>query len=160
MKKRINDYISKYLHKHNGHEGKYESFAMFIEDFFQNMEEEYDDVREAFYDELENFTEEVDEEMAHAIVNNLKRKDGTHSGAKWNMEEVESVCKQYDIKNKVEAIGKHYDPLKFWVSMNYVYAVHYNINRNLSGYVDLAIDEMTNKNICFDDLVKHVFKKM
>jgi hypothetical protein len=160
MKKRINDYISKYLHKHIGHEGKYESFAMFIEDFFQNMEEEYDDVREAFYDELENFTEEVDEEMAHAIVDNLKRKDNTHSGAKWSMEEVETVCKQYDVKNKIESVGKHYDMLRFWISMNYVYAVHYNINRNLSGYVDLAIDEMTNKNMCFDDLVKHVFRKM
>jgi hypothetical protein len=58
------------------------------------------------------------------------------------------------------ASGKTYDCLKFWVAMNYVYAVHYNINRTINGYIELAIDELTNRNICFDDLVKRISKKI
>lgn len=158
--KRINEYIKKYLHKHSGHEEKMSHFADFIDGFFNSMDEEHMDIKEAFYEELEDFTEEVDEDMARAIINNLKKKDGAHVGMKWSMEEVESVCKQYDVRNKVEALGKHYDPVKFWLSMNYVYAVHCSVNRSTTGYVDLAIDEMTNKNICFDSLFKHVFKKI
>lgn len=160
MKKKINNYIKHYLDKHSGHPEKVEGLAMFIEDFFHNMDEDYEDIKEAFYDELENFTVEVDEDMARAIVENLKKKDGTHSGMKWSMDEIDSVCKQYDVKNKVESLGKHYELMKFWVSMNYVYAVHFSVNRSIAGYVDLAIDEMTNKNFCFNDLVKHVFKKI
>lgn len=160
MKKKINEYVNHYIMKHLDHEEKIHNFSLFIEDFFCSMDEEYSDVKEAFYEELENFTEEIDEEMARAIVENLKRKDSTHSGMKWSVDEVDSVCKQYDVRTKVEALGKRYDPLKFWLSMNYVYAVHYSINRSTVGYIDLAIDEMTNKNICFDDLIKHVFKKI
>lgn len=160
MKKKINEYVKHYIDKHSGHEEKIHGFAMFLEDFFCNMSEEYYDVKEAFFDELENFTEEIDEEMATAIVQNLKKRDGSHVGMKWSMEEVEAVCKQYDVRNKVEMLGKHYEPMKFWLSMNYVYAVHNSINRTTPGYVDLAIDEMTNKNICFDSLFKHIFKKI
>lgn len=160
MKKKINEFIKHYLDKHSGHDEKIEGFAMFIENFFCEMDEEYEDVKEAFFDELENFTEEIDEEMATAIVQNLKRKDGSHAGMKWTVEETESVSKQFDAKGKIEALGKHYDKLKFWIAMNYVFASHYNINRSTSGYIELAIDELTNKNICFDDLAKHVFKKL
>ena len=91
---------------------------------------------------------------------NLKRKDGTRSGIKWTKDEVASVAGQYDVKSKVEAAGKKYDPLYFWFAMNYVYAVHNNTNRTLNGYVELAVDEITNKNICFHDVIKRIFKKI
>lgn len=160
MKKKINEHIHHYLTKHSGNDEKIQNFAFFIESFFHDMDEDYSDIKEAFCEELEDFTDEVDESMVTAIVENLKRKDSIHSGVKWTIEETETVCKQYDVKNKVESLGKRYDPLKFWLSMNYVYAVHFSINRSVTGYVDLAIDEMTNKNICFDDVVKRMFKKI
>lgn len=160
MGKKINEYVNHYIMKHIDHEEKLNGFADFIHDFFNNMDDEYSDVKEAFYEELEEFTEEVDEEMAKAIVENLKKKDGTHSGMRWSMEETDSVSKQFDVKGKVELLGKRYDPMMFWVAMNYVYAVHCSVNRSTTGYVDLAIDEITNKNMCFDGLVKHMFKKI
>jgi hypothetical protein len=160
MKKRINEYVTRYITKHHDNEEKLNHFAVFIEDFFQHMDEEYEDIKEAFYDELEEFTDEVDEEKLRAIVLNLKKKDGAHSGMKWSPEEVDSVAKQYEVESKIVAHGKHYDLHKFWFAMNYVYAVHCNVNRTVNGYVDLAVDEYVNKNICLDDLVKRVFKKI
>jgi hypothetical protein len=76
------------------------------------------------------------------------------------LEEVESVAKQYDVKSKFEGTGKQCDLMKFWVAMNYVYASHYSINRTINGYIDLAVDELTNKNICFDSLLKKIFEKI
>lgn len=160
MKKKVSEYITKYLKKHHDHEEKVHEFATFVENFFQEMDEEFNDVRHAFYDELESFTDEIDEEMVFAIIENLKRKDGTVSGLKWTKEETETVCRQFDVKTKIESHGKHYEPLKFWLAMNYVYAVHFSVNRTTNGYIDLAIDELTNKNICFDDLVRKVFEKI
>lgn len=98
--------------------------------------------------------------MISEIVENLKQKDGTVVGAKWTMEDTESVAKQYDAKNKIQAVGKKYDTLRFWLALNYVYATHYSPSRTINGYVDLAVDEYTNKNICFDTLIKKIFEKM
>jgi hypothetical protein len=160
MKKSISEKINHYLKRHANNDEKMAEFSEFIEAFFHGMEEEYAEVKAGFYNELEDFTEELDEEMIHAIVEKFKRKDGTISGVKWTLEEIESVAKQYDVKAKLEGTGKPCDLLKFWVSMNYVYAVHYSINRTISGYIDLAVDEYTNKNICFDTLLKKIFEKI
>ena len=69
------------------------------------------------------------------------------------------VAKQNGIPEKMEEHGKHYCSIKFWVAMNYVYAVHYNINRSTNGYIELALDELCNHNISFEDLVKKVVRK-
>jgi hypothetical protein len=160
MKKTINDSIHHYLMKHSDNDEKLGEFSKFIDSFFHEIEEDYAEVKAGFYTELEDFTEELDEEMLHEIVEKFKRKDGTISGVKWTLEDVENVMKQYDVKTKLEGTGKHCDPLKFWVSMNYVYATHYSINRTINGYIDLAVDEYANKNICFDALLKKIFEKI
>ena len=69
------------------------------------------------------------------------------------------VAKQNGIPEKMEEHGKKYCATKFWVAMNYVYAVHYNINRSTNGYIELALDELCNHNISFEDLVKKVVRK-
>jgi hypothetical protein len=160
MKKTISESIHHYLLKHAGNEEKMGEFSDFIEAFFCDMEEDYAEVKAGFYSELEDFTEELDEEMIHAMVEKFRRKDGTVSGVKWSLEEIENVAKQYDVKSKFEGTGRSCDLVKFWVSMNYVYAVHYSINRTINGYIDLAVDELTNKNICFDVLLKKIFEKI
>ena len=119
MKKSISDYIHGYLTKHGADEEKITEFSDFVCDFFDKMDEDYADVKTAFYSEVEDFTEEIDEEMIREIVENLKHRDGTHSGVKWNMDEVKTVVKQYDVQNKIEAVGKKYDPTKFWLALNY-----------------------------------------
>lgn len=158
MKKKISEFITGYLVKHAGDEEKIEEFSVFIEDFFKD--EEYADVHTDFYAEIEEFVDEVDEEMIAQTVEALRHKDGSLSGAKWSLEEVQNVAKQYDVKTKIEACGCKHDCHKFWFAMNYVYAVHYSINRTINGYVDLAIDEICNKNVCFDKIIKKVFEKI
>jgi wyosine [tRNA(Phe)-imidazoG37] synthetase (radical SAM superfamily) len=160
MKKKISENIHHYLTKHASDNEKIEEFANFIENFFCEMEEDYSEVKTGFYMELEEFTDELDDDILHELVEKFKRKDGTHSGVKWSIEEVESVAKQYDVKSKLEGTGKDCNIVKFWVAMNYVYAVHYSINRTINGYIDLAVDEYTNKNICFDALLKKIFEKI
>lgn len=160
MKKKISEYISNYLVKHAGDEEKIGEFSTFIENFFTAIPEEYSAVNAEFHTEVENFTEEIDEEMLTEIVACLRHKDGTLSGAKWALDETKNVAKQYDVKTKVENCGKTFDCHKFWFALNYVYAVHYSINRTINGYVDLAVDEMCNKNVCFDAIIRKIFEKM
>lgn len=157
---KIKKYMDSYLTKHSDDIEKREELSNFIEKFFCEMDEEYEDVKEAFIEELGEFVEEVDEEMLVAILENIKKKDGTRTGIKWTKEETNSVANQYDVKTKVEAAGKKYDPVYYWFAMNYVYAVHNNANRTLNGYVELAVDELCNKNICFHDVIKKIFKKL
>jgi len=158
--KTISKHISDYIHKHIEHPDKIEELSELIENFFCNIDDELVDVKNEFVSELEDFTEEIDMEMMSAIVEHLKQKDGTVSGQKWSVEETTSVAKQYDVENKVTQHEKKFDQVKFWLAMNYVYAVHYSVNRTINGYVDLAIDEYCNKNICFDHLIKKVFEKI
>lgn len=160
MKKSISENILHYLTKHTGNEEKMKELSNFIEAFFCEIEDDYAEVKTGFYSELEDFTDEIDEEMLHEIVGKFKRKDGTVSGIKWTLEEVENIARQYDVKSKLEETNKKCDILKFWVSMNYVYATHYSINRTINGYIDLAVDEYANKNICFDTLLKKIFEKI
>jgi hypothetical protein len=160
MKKSIGENIHHYLLKNAGNDEKIEEFATFIDGFFSNIGEDYIEIKTGFHTELEDFTEELDEEMIHAMVEKFRRKDGTISGIKWTLEEVEGVAKQYDIKSRLDGTGKSCDLIKLWIAMNYVYAVHYSINRTINGYIDLAIDEYTNKNICFDALLKKIFEKI
>lgn len=160
MKRKISEHIKDYLIKNAQNEEKLHDFATFVDEFFEGMDEEYEDVKDAFYFEVEDFTEEIDDEMITAIVENLKHKDGSLSGVKWTCEDVDNLVRQYDVANKITALGKRFEAKKYWLALNYVYAVHYSINRTVNGYVDLAIDEYVNKNICFDDLVKRVFERM
>jgi hypothetical protein len=160
MKKKISEHIQKYLTKHAGEEEKLNEFAVFIEDFFTKIPEEHTTVHNDFYIEVENFTDEIDEEMIIAIVENLRQKNGEISGEKWSLEDAKNVVKQYDVKTKIEACGKTLDCYKFWLALNYVYATHYSINRTINGYVDLAIDEYCNKNVCFDTTIRKIFEKI
>jgi hypothetical protein len=160
MKKKISEFINGYLVKHAGDEEKIEKFSEFIDGFFSNISEDHSEVHTDFYAEIEEFTDEIDEEMITEIVENLRHKDGTYSGAKWTLDEVSAVVKQYDVKNKIESLGKEFDCHKFWLALNYVFAVHYSINRTINGYIDLAIDEYTNRNICFDKIIRTIFAKI
>jgi hypothetical protein len=160
MKKKISEHIQSYLTKHMGEEEKINDFAVFVEDFFGRIPDEHSNVHKDFYSEIEAFTNEIDEEMIAEVIDCLRHKDGTLSGAKWSLEEAKSVVKQYDVKGKIEACGKTFDCHRFWLALNYVYATHYSINRTINGYVDLAIDEYCNKNICFDTTIMAIFEKI
>jgi len=160
MKKTISQYINCYLKKHDGDEEKIHELSDFIESFFHEMDDDYSDVRSAFYMELDDFTDEVDEEMVSQIIDNLRQKDGTVVGMKWSIDDVESVAKQYGVKEKIESCGCKYELYKYWLALNYVYAVHYSSNRTVNGYIELAIDELCNKNIHFEDLIKRIFEKL
>jgi hypothetical protein len=155
----IKNHIEGYLNRHVAHPDKISEFSEFIEEFFVKMKDEHEDIMHSFKEKLEDYVYEIDEECAEKVIMSLKRRDGSISGKKWTYSETETVAKQNDIARKMEAAGKKHDCIKFWVAMNYVYAVHYNINRTLNGYIELAIDELLNENIGFEDVVKELSRK-
>lgn len=145
--------ISEYLTGNHDRPEKITELSDIIEHFFSESDNEME-----FYNKLDKLTNEVTEEMITAVIGNLKHRDGSHSDIKWSKEDIENnIVRQYDVKNKLATYGKTYDNCKFWFAMNYVYAVHHNVNRTLNGYVDLAIDEMCNKNMCFDDMIREMY---
>lgn len=159
MKKKISEHLAEYMAKHANDEEKLNEFSTWIDEFFEEAEEDYKGVTSAFYEELENLVEEIDEEYVNAVIHKLRHRDGSLSGLKWSMDETNSVAKQYDVESKLKAAGKQFCELKFWFAMNYVFAVHFSVSRTINGYVDLAIDEIANKNVHLDDLIKKIFKK-
>lgn len=157
---KIKKNIQSYLEKNINSPEKVEKFASFVEDFFKDMDEDKEYIIHQFEDDLEEITDEIDENMLKIIIENLRKRDGSHSEIKWTHDETSVLCSQYGVADKLKSLGKEYDKTKFWFAMNYVYATHYSSNRLNSGYVELAIDELCNKNIRFDDIIKKIFKKM
>ena len=152
--------IAEYLKKHKEDDTKLEHFSKFLDEFFEKMDDEYTEVRDAFREELENELCEIDMDMVNAILDNLKTKEGIKPGIKWSIDDTTSVSKQYDVPSKLKSLGKECDPMIFYFAMNYVYIVHNSNNRTLNGYIDLAIDEYANKNICIHEMIKKLFKKI
>lgn len=157
---KIKKHIDSFFEKYANDKERIGKFSEFVENFFHEMPEEYYDVKEAFEEELEEIVDEIDEEMVKTIVENLRFRDGKISGERWTKEETINYCRQYDAKNKIKELGKEPDELYFYFAMNYVYAVHNDANRTINGYVNLAIDEITNKNLCISHLIKKIFKKI
>ena len=158
MKKTVGEMVVEYLKKNRDHTEKIEGLASVLDNVLEK--DENTDVKYDMISEVEDYTVEYDEDTIKNIVSSLKRRDGGISGEHWNIEETSNVAKQYDVENKVKELGKTYCDLKFWFAMNYVFAVHYSITRTMNGFVELAIDEITNKNICFDNIIKQIFEKM
>jgi uncharacterized protein with WD repeat len=155
---KIKTAVSNYLHKYGHDEEKVNEFAEFLEMFFHDAPEEHHEMVSEFEDEIEDFVWEISDEELMAAIENLKRRDGTHSGIKWTHDETCLAAKQFGVEAKIKELKKgHFESLKFWFAMNYVYAVHYKSDKSLSCYVELAIDELTNKNVHFDDIIKSVF---
>ena len=94
--------------------------------------------------------------LGNEIIAKFKQRDGSLSGMKWSYIDVESLAKQYDICTKIVSYGHDYNPLHFWFTMNYVYATHYNPSRTIMGYIELALDEYCNKNVCFKKYMKYI----
>lgn len=154
MRKSISSMLSDYVMAHRDDEEKIHELAHRIEGFFEDSEHGVE-----FYDELDEMTNEITEDMIVAVSEVLCQRDGTHVPPKWTKEDAENLAKQYDIKHKLAGYGKEYKPCKFWFAMNYAYATHYNLNRTLNGYVDLAIDELANKNTCFDHIIRDIYNR-
>ena len=155
---KISEHIAEYLIRNNDNEEKIKDFAVFIERFFDDLDEEEKEIKYAFKEDIEDFVLDIDREILEEIIKTFKHKDETVSGLKWSCEEIDNVAKQTDIAIKIENHGKEYKLMYFWFLMNYVYAVHYNSARNVQAYVDLAVDEYCNKIICFKDMIKHLVK--
>ena len=160
MTKRINETISNYVLKHIDDQEKITDLAKFIEAFFVDLGDDFEDIKEIFAESLDDYTYEITEEELEKAASMLLHKDGSASGIKWSHDEIDSVIKQYNIKDKFVELKCNFCPLYFWFAMNYVYATHYNVNRNVNGYIELAIDELCNKNICFDNILKNISKHL
>jgi hypothetical protein len=118
-------------------------YSLFEELVMVDLKEENHDLYEDFINEFEDHVDFIEEEDVITAITFLRKKDGT-PGNKWTLSEIEPVIKQFNIE---ERLGEHFCKQKFWFAMNYAYAVHCAPNKTLSNYVEMAIDELMDKNI-------------
>ena len=102
-----------------------------------------------FMIEFDEIINEITDEDIECAVEHLCRKDG-RKGAKWSREETDNIIKQFNIHEKAL---KDFTEIEFWFSMNYAYAVHGGPNKTISAYIDLALDELFDRNVCFKSKV-------
>jgi recombinational DNA repair protein RecT len=156
---KISHHLQHFTEKHPHDIDKMTELQEMIGSFFDHRVYEKDyDMYVEFKEELEDFVYELTDEIIIETASYLKRKDG-FVGPKWSREEVESVAKQFDAENKVKSHDKEYCPILFWFAMNYAYATHSALNKTISVYIDLAVDELTDKNICIKDKIREIHKR-
>ena len=149
----VSQQIIEYIDKCKDCPEKIEKLAEFIEKFFMDAEA---DVKAAFIDELDEFVCGINKETLEHIMRKFKHRDGAIAGMKWGCDDIMTSVKQYDITAKIETYGFEYNPLHFWFTMNYVYATHFNQSRSIQGYLELAIDEYCNQNVCFKKYLRYL----
>lgn len=138
----ISDYVS---------EENVENFIKFTEDFFCDHKNEYPDVYNKFKKEMEDHFYHITPEIAIEAVSKLKRKDGL-MGEKWSRDDTNEVSRQYKLAEKYPDLN----PCEFYFAMNYAYAVHYYPSFTIQNFIDIAFDEIHDKNVS----IKHKIKEM
>ena len=151
---RIKELLKDYRFEHLGEKDvhKVEKFYEFLDEYFVELKEKHHDVYDDFKEQLHDFVYEVDPEMVHDAVQKLIRKDGV-VGAKWSKDDTNAVAKQYGLPAK----RVEFDACVFYFAMNYVFAVHYSPDRTITHYVDLALDEIDDRNVCIKDKIREVY---
>lgn len=147
--------IYDYIEANHSNLNKMEEFAEFIQEFFkEKIKPVNDKTYHEFKKELDAFTFDIDEDVIECAIHHLVRKDGKE-GIKWNFEDTNGVAKQYGIFTK----NPELDALIWYFALNYTYAVHYHADRTISDYVDLACEEIADKNVCIIIKIRILYNK-
>lgn len=150
------EHLKEYLMTYSDDEHKIHEFIDFMYDVMGRTPV---DMANKFYDELDDFLDEITHEKIEHVLSHLHRKDGV-VGIKWSLEETKTVAKQYDVRTKLKNHGREYDDDCWWFALNYAYAVHYCVSKSITNYVDIAIDEITNKNIKMKHIIRHMLNNI
>jgi hypothetical protein len=129
---------------------------LFEELICDELKHNHRELHDEFMEEFLLITDAITDEEIEEAVCNLCRKDGTR-GAKWTREETDTVIGQFNIRDKAL---KEFSNIEFWFAMNYAFAVHGAPNKTISTYIDLALDEMFDKNVCFKTKVRILNEKI
>jgi hypothetical protein len=148
--------LAHYMKKHNNSAESIDKVSDLFEDLIcEELKENHHELYEEFMAEFDELINEITDEDIHMAVDHLCRKDGT-KGPKWTREETDSVITQFNIHDKAL---KDFSDIEFWFAMNYAFAVHGAPNKTISVYIDLALDELFDKNICFKSKVRLLNEK-
>jgi hypothetical protein len=148
MKKEIRHYIE----RHHGNPDSMEPLMELFEELVcEELKTENPELYIEFMEEFNELMNEITEEDIHDAVASLIKKDGTR-GAKWSREETDSLIGQFNIRDRV---GRdRFEEIDFWFAMNYAFANHSAPNKTVSSYIELAIDEMLDQNVCFNKKIR------
>ena len=151
---KIKELMYDYIKAHHDDSERMEKLSLFVHEYFKHIKEKHPEIYHDFKDELDDFTFEIDDVVIETAITNLSRKDGK-AGKKWEIEDTTAVGKQYGIFTKHAEIST----LIWYFALNYTYAVHYRTDRTIAEYVELSCEEISDKNICIEGKIKHLFKK-
>lgn len=147
MKQQIKHYITRH---HGDPESMEPLMDLFEELVCDELKHNYPELFSDFMIEFNELMNEITDDDIISAVSFLVRKDGS-TGAKWSREETDSLIHQFNIREKA---GKKFDDIDFWFAMNYAFANHSAPNKTISAYIELALDEMLDKNICFNKKIR------
>jgi hypothetical protein len=128
-----------------------EQFSDMLEGFIcDEVKEHHPEMHERFmaeFHELMNAPTNYEIEMA---VGALIRKDHAN-GPKWGLDDVKTVAAQFNLHEKTD---NKFSDHELWFAMNYAFAVHGAPNKTMSAYIELAIDELHDPNVCYKDKIR------
>ena len=150
---KIKNLLYGYIKKYHDNIDKLNDLADFFNNHFDKIKDIHTELYDELKDDLEKFAFVIDENVITKAIDNLQRKDGK-TGKKWEKEDTSTVAKQYGIFTKHSEIT----PEIWYFALNYTYAVHYHIDRILSEYVELACEEIADRNICIKSKIYHLYK--
>lgn len=146
-----------YLKKHHGDEVAFEKMGDLFEDLICNdLKENHREMYNVFMENFHSLTDQITDEDICEAIEHLHRKDGI-VGPKWSKDEVISVMHQFNVREKTT---EHFSDVEFWAAMNYAFASHAAPNKTMSAYIDLAMDELFDKNVCFKKKMKFIIEKI
>ena len=119
------------------------------------LKENHHEIYVEFMEEFDEIIDEITEEDIIFAAEHLCRKDGS-KGPKWSREETDKLIGQFGIRDKAH---KEFTEVGFWFAMNYAFATHASPNKTISVYIDLALDELQDKNVCFKHKIKLLNEK-
>lgn len=147
--------LKKYVERHPSVEQMEELGDLLEELISVELKENHHEMYLEFMAEFDELVNEITDEDIIFAAENLCRKDGA-KGPKWSMEETDKLMHQFNIKEKSH---KEIREIEFWFAMNYAFATHASPNKTISVYIDLALDELHDKNVCFKHKIKLLNEK-
>lgn len=142
--------IKEFFELHEKFPDKAHEVAELFEEFLLEVKIEMPEVHKELMEDIDEVVDIVTEEEIACAISNMERKDGVKE-PKWKKEEVIDMIKSFSIHEKA---GKDFCNHQFWFAMNYAYATHAAPNKTISVYIDLALDEMFDKNVTIKEKIR------
>jgi rubrerythrin len=152
----INEKLNLFVERYFDNIAKMEEYNHLISEIITDEEKHNPTLVHMFHEKIDKMLDCIYYEMVEEVILHLHRADGIE-GTKWSFEDVESVMEDYRLSDHFK---DHIKKLEFWYLMNKVHAIHFNPNRHLDFYLDIAKEILESENDCISEEIKKKFNRI